>query len=326
MDCPDGEAKGETAFPKGGAPLSAQPIPRRGLPFWVLPAILPLALSLGFVAGMGLAHVRLTTSQGPNNRPPVQPGAPSVEQPPATTITPLLPQEVATLSPAHLQPPAPGPVADKPESGTVTQPLEPKPTAPSGPLGGPLNPDRVYKVTVPSRPAIRSIGEAKQALQDDRTGIALVGGIEYQQMRNADGSISLVGMLTVEQYLTWETILRRDPDALKRWLQAAATLVFGPEQADQFALSWALVETRVSVPSWALPSEVTPLADGRFLVVRYLAGTVGLGQPSVEVRQADSLGSPADPKAVWSRFGPQIRFDGTDIYRPSGVGTTTKTP
>ncbi|HLO04231.1 MAG TPA: hypothetical protein VK191_14055 [Symbiobacteriaceae bacterium] len=292
--------------------MSAALPTRRGLPFWVLPAILPLALSLGFVAGMGLAHYRLLGRPAPSQQTPVQAGAPTPKgNSAATSPQPTLPLETATLSPAHVEPSEPTPAV-------VTDPPT-KPTTSNGPVAGHPNPDQIYTVTNPGRPTITTIGDARTALQSDWTGIALISGLEYQQMRNADNSVSLVGMLSVEQYMSWEATLRRDPAALQHWLQAAATLVLNPMQTDRFALSWALVETRASVPSWALPSEVTPLADGRFLVVRYLAGTTGLGQPTVEVRAAASLGSPADPSASWSRFGPQIRFDGTDIYRPSGV-------
>lgn len=288
---------------------------RRGLPFWVLPAILPLALSLGFVVGMGLAHYRLlgapeTVAQAPL---PSDVDASTGEFIPSSP-QPTLPLDAGTLVPAHVEPSEPAPT-----DVAVDEPVPTTPATKDGPVVTHPDPDHVYRVTPPTLPAVTSLAEARITLQNDRTGIALIPGLEYQEMRNADGSVSLVGMLSVEQYMSWEALLRRDPDGLQKWLQSAAELVLSPKQADQFALSWALVETRVSVPSWALPSEVTALADGRFLVVRYLAGTTGLGQPTVAVRAADSLGSPAEPGAAWSRFGPQIRFDSTDIYRPSGV-------
>lgn len=290
--------------------------PRRGLPFWVLPAILPLALSLGFVAGLGIAHYRLLERQEPLQQAPVQAGEPpAVGTSTPSSTQPPLPLETVTLNPAHVEP-------SESASGEVLDPIDSPPMKPStgdGPVVDHPDPGHIYRVTPPTLPAITTIGEARAALQTDRTAIALIPGLEYQEMRNADGSVSLVGMLSVEQYMSWEATLRRDPAGLKRWLQAAADLVLSAKQTDRFALSWALVETRVSVPSWALPSEVTPLADGRFLIVRYLAGTAGLGQTEVAVRSADSLGSPADPTAAWARFGPQIRFDGTDIYRPTGV-------
>lgn len=268
---------------------------------------------------MGLAHYRLLGRPEQVAQTPPSPGAEATpgENAPADP-QPTLPLETVTLFPAHVEPsdPKPGDVA-----------IEPQPAVPStkdGPVVTHPDPDHVYRVPPPTLPSIRTLTEARTALQSDRTGVALIPGLEYQEMRNADGSVSLVGMLSVEQYMSWEALLRRDPDGLKRWLQSAAELVLSPNQTDRFALSWALVETRVSVPHWALPSEVTALADGRFLVVRYLAGTTGLGEPTVAVREADSLGSPADPGAAWSRFGPQIRFDSTDIYRPTGV--TPKTP
>lgn len=294
----------------------------RGLPFWVLPALLPLALSLGFVSGMGLAHYRSLPPQSPAPAAPVQAGEPAPSTGPTSweLVTPL---ETAMLNPAHLHPSEPTTGAPKTEEPVVDLvPLTPATS--SGPTVSPLDPGQVYTVVRPSLPRAASIGAARLALQSDPAHIALIPGLEYQQMRNADGSISLVGMLTVEQYLTWEATLRRDPAALKRWLQSAAEIALSPAQADRFALSWALVETRPSPPSWALPSEVTALADGQFLVVRYLASATGPDLLSVTVREADSLGSPANPEATWSRFGPQIRFDGTDIYRPTGTDGTTK--
>jgi hypothetical protein len=184
-------------------------------------------------------------------------------------------------------------------------------------MAGDTTPSNVYGNT-PAPTTIRTIQEARLALVNDQAGNSPLEHIDYQQMRNADGSVSLVGILNAEQYMTWESVLRRDSQSLQRWLQLSANLVMSAAQTDRFGLSWALVETRVSVPTWALPSEVTALTDGRFLIVRYVAGA-STDHPQVDLRPLSTLGAPADPTATWSRYGPQLRFDGTDIYRPTGT-------
>lgn len=304
------------------------PSPRRGLPTWVLSAVLPLMLSLGFVAGMGLAHVRLLqTPQLPTPNPSSQPEPAKGEAantPSSSNPTP--PLNSGTLNPARLQPAPAG--SDKPSPDPsvippVTAGNGQTPPA-TGPSTGDQRPGDVYGDSPVA--SIRTIQEARLALVNDQAGRGPIPQIDYQQMRNASGTVSLVGILNAEQYMTWEAVLRREPESLQDWLQAAANLVLNPAQTDQFALNWALVETRLSPPSWALPSEVTALEDGKYLIVRYLAGT-SPGQARVDLRPLSSLGSQADSTAAWSRYGPQIRFDSTDIYRPSGVsGTEPKKP
>jgi hypothetical protein len=306
------------------------PAPRRGLPTWVLSAVLPLMLSLGFVAGMGLAHVRLLqTDQRPTPKPSSRP-VPSKGEVAGTTSSsdPTPPLNSGILSPARLQP-APSNGGNTTQDPSVIPPVATgggRTTPPPGPSTGDSKPGNVYGDSPAPVAAIKTIQEARLALLNEQASHGSIPQIDYQQMRNASGTVSLVGILSAEQYMTWESILRREPESLTHWLQASADLVLSPAQGDQFALNWALVETRVSVPSWALPSEVTSLADGRFLIVRYLAGT-SPGQSQVDIRPLSSLGSQADSTAAWSRYGPQIRFDDTDIYRPSGVtGTGPKTP
>lgn len=310
--------------------MSIEPMPsrRRGLPIWVLSAVLPLMLSLGFVAGMGVAHVRLQKAGPlPSANPAKNPEPPTADPPgSATSTTPTPPLNSGMVAPARVQPvPTTGGNTNPDSSDSPPVATGPGRTDASGPTTGNPKPDNVYGSTRPTV-AIKTIQEARLALINDQTGHSPIPQIDYQQMRNASGSVSLVGILNAEQYMTWEALLRRDPQSLDHWLQEAAGLVLGPSQTEQFALSWSLVETRTSVPNWALPSEVTALEDGRFLIVRYLAGTRP-GQTHVDIRPLSSLGSEADPAASWSKYGPQIRFDSTDIYRPTGVtGTGPKKP
>jgi hypothetical protein len=303
--------------------LSQPPSRRPGLPLWVLPATLPLALSLGFVVGMAVAN-RL-------DRPIAAPTPHQTESAPATATNeepgpvsadpnPTTPLRSAPLSPARVKQP-------EPSSGPTTNaPPISAPTRTEGSTTAPSRPSDVYGGSaVADNAPIRTIQDAQLALIADRVGSGPVKGIDYQQMRNTGFGISLVGMLNWAQYQAWEEALRQDPAALERWLTKTAALAFGPDQTDRFAISWALVDTLPSVPPGIQPSEVTPLESGEFLVIRFLAGTKRPGEPAIELRRLDDLGAAAGGQEAWARYGPQIRFDSTDIYRPSGVtGTAPK--
>lgn len=175
-----------------------------------------------------------------------------------------------------------------------------------------------------------TIMEARMALQSDfseyRTGSGTIY-IEYQQMRQAASGISLVGLIQAHDYEDWSTALRTDPEGLKHWLESAARRVQQASTADHFHLSWAVVDVLRDPPEGFGPTEVTLLDNRTYLVTRPLASTVDHTKADVSLRPLLSLEKAAAGERVnsndpWAAYGPLLRFDATDIYRPERVRGT----
>lgn len=287
--------------------------PRRSL-LWAVPA----ALALGFVAGVAIAvysparsprtlpspasaaaaAVGAPTGQG--EPAPLSPDAPS-----AGTLTPV-PQSIPV-------PPAegsrlPAPVADaRPDSAPVTPSAPPRTPAPAT-----MNDARDARLAL-AREFNHYAGAAAQISQ-----------IDHQQMRNAGMSASLVGILSVEAYQGWQRAAHDEPHRLQAWLESAARKVLPAISQERFFLAWAVVDVRSDRPPGFSESEVTALANGRFLVVRPLASTIDPGEATVSLRTppSPSGGAAVSGAGPWATYGPVLRFDATDLYRPLGTAGT----
>jgi len=285
--------------------IAARPSGAAAWPLWVLWASLPLALALGFIGGMAAATY-LT--------PPPAPAA-------TTSAQTQVPAMGATSGPAPSAQPENPPVwSDVGQARITARPL-------------PIT-QAVAKASLPTnvydQSRMRDIRDARaelvRAFSRYQAGLSFISRIDYQQMRNAGVGTSLVGMLSVDDYAGWARTLHSDPNGLRSWLESATRRVLAAMERDHFAVSWAVVDVRSERPAGFADFEVTPLTNGTFLVIRPLAATVDPSEPTVSLRPAPTPGQPiAALPAIstpWATYGPVLRFDTTDLYRPLGTAGT----
>lgn len=287
----------------------------RGWPHWALWAAIPIMLSLGFVFGLGLATY---TGKPPASQQAAAP-APGDQDPP-TAVSPNQPTRPGTGADQSWQVPGSGLLANR-QSPNL---LEPPPLhTPESSTTPPSNsPSSVYGLPAPT-----SLREARTVLAREffryETGNRSVR-FDYQEMRHTGSGTSLVGQVSVADYAAWEAAVRTNPQALERWLEAALKKAQPAVQRDRFHLAWAVVGVVPTRPAGFADHEVTPLADGTFLVTRPLAASVDYNSSMVSLRSLDSLrlsvaGLPVTSGSPWATYSPLIRFDSTDIYRPTSA-------
>ncbi|HWI65526.1 MAG TPA: hypothetical protein VNT75_27155 [Symbiobacteriaceae bacterium] len=275
----------------------------RGLPNWTLWSAIPVVLALGFVVGMAIATYNPTGST--ENTTPTGVQAPTAQSnvQPAPTAAPT---EIDTsfLIPTSTR--APGGAVANPTAGT-------RPSTPAFPP---------VKFTGP----VNTMDDARKALASDfgtfaRNGITFT--VEYQAYPQAAASgTSLVGMISTGDYPAWERALREQPDALTAWLKNAAERVREATARAGFYLSWAVIDVVQSRPAGYADKELTLMENDSYLVVRRLAATMDYSKTEISLRPAASLQDSAANKQItstdaWATYGPLIRFDGDDIYRPA---------
>lgn len=277
----------------------------RGLPRWLLWAALPVVVALGFVAGMALA------TYAPASAPPLPAGSDAAVPPgtpPATTGEAPPPQVDNSWRIATAQT-GTSPANQVPGLHPEDLPVEKNPPEP---FTGPAN----------------NIIDARKALAWDY-GTYTFGGrsidFEYQQMRQVAMGTSIVGMIDIEEYDTWSSALRQEPQALQRWLEKAAERVLPASTQDRFSIAWAVVDVVRDLPTGFADYEVTPLDNRSFLVIRPLAATQDYTKTGVQVRPLESLTASVNGQKVptttpWMVYGPVIRFNNTDLYRPARIG------
>ncbi|HEY3366623.1 MAG TPA: hypothetical protein VGK74_16330 [Symbiobacteriaceae bacterium] len=274
-----------------------------GWPLWPLFAAIPVVLALGFVAGMGVATYRPgvltpgTLRTGPDQ---------TTMAPPARTTLP--PGDSSWIIPTG----AGTNLASGASPVTAPNPIVPPP----GPQAVSPDPQDVY---FPG--AATTLDEARMALRTD-FGLYRAGGsvifVDYQKMRQASGSPTLVGIISVRDYDTWTSALQTNPDKLKAWLQGAAARVQAAAVKGGFHLAWAVVDVVRDRPNGFDDREVIPLDNRAFLVIRPLAATVDHAKTEISLRTAVELtqGAAGAVNSPWATYGPVVRFDSTDIYRP----------
>ncbi|MGE5675480.1 MAG: hypothetical protein ACM3XM_16660 [Mycobacterium leprae] len=272
-------------------PVHARSV-RPGLPLFPMLLAIPVVLALGFVTGMGIATYggHAAANAAANGLGTTTPGTGSDL---SWMITP----------------------------GTGTAPAQ-------QPNVGTAAPDTTPKVTVQEPPFTgtpRDAREARRALATTHSQyLSDVGAIsfDYQLMRQSESGLSIVGMISVDSYDIWLRALQTDPTRLNAWLSSAAVRVQPAAIQDPFHLSWAVVDVLRDRPTSFADSEVTPLDNRTYLIIRPLAATVDHTKTEVSIRPLESLaqaphtgvGSATSP---WAAYGPVLRFDATDLYLPA---------
>jgi len=286
---------------------SVRPVHRSwGLPRWVLWAASPAILALGFVLGIALATYL------PAGSPP----------PPDKVTAPTIhPGDVAATGTAQ-----PGPDVSWQIVSPSPLPLR-NTTLPPVDAGDPKAPQIRPEPEVPLQAfkgAPADIREARLALLTDYARYSDGHSefvVDYQQMRQAARGVSLVGLISISDYQVWMQALRENPDGLKRWLEGAARRTQSASARDPFHLSWAIVDVVRTKPEGFADYELIPLENRTYVVVRPLASTVDHTKAEVSLRPANSLevaaaGQPVSATEPWAVYGPVLRFDETDLYRP----------
>lgn len=280
----------------------------RGIPRWMLWAAVPVVLAMGFVTGMAIA----TYSSGDTLLAEAPPAitAPTVgtTAPPPQTAAPETDTSWRIVTTTGKTTAAPAITGEHPLE-TNSRPTEP--------------------ITAPARftgPATK-LADAKKALASDFGVFSHEGAVfrvEYQIMTHTNRGSSLAGIISIDDYPYWEKAAKDSPVALTAWLQKAADRVLDASRRDGFHIAWAVIATPHQRPAGFADSEITPMDNGTFLVIRHLASTLDHTKTVISLRTPSSLQQSAANKAVissepWATYGPVIHFDGTDVYRPAGL-------
>lgn|GEM_PF-1903983 len=315
------------------APLSQRHSSPRGIPRWLLFASMPLILSLGFVSGVALS-IYLAVPV-PDSPPTTQEGLESHATPEETATSPGPAVQAGNLpdsSPPGLPIPPPTRPVDR---GIQLPPViddSPLRTAPSPGPGAPAT----GPVTSPSTPAatyglaVRDRADARSALAAEFSRYLIDGEVaftvDYQVARDSRQNTVLVGIVKIGEYSEWVREVREHPDRLEAWLSRAAERVRPAAQKEGFHLTWTIFEVVSDVPYGFAAREVTRTPSGGYVVTRPLAAVVDVAKSSVAVASVADLsqGSAASLPGPWAAYGPVLRFDSTDLYRP--VGTNSNKP
>ncbi|MFZ5825143.1 MAG: hypothetical protein ACOY94_12520 [Bacillota bacterium] len=309
---------------------------RKGLPGWILFAAIPLVLALGFISGIALSVYRpaapqptQTSGAGQTDSAlPVQPDAathpdpanspaPGANTPPVAVGPRESPDGRRTGVSSHL----PRPVDDSmPSPSLVPGPVTPQ----AGPTGSNTQPSTAY-----GQREVRTLVEARAALSAE-FGAFRVGGeklfsVDYQRARDIDYNVVLIGIIKISEYDEWLRATTEHPNLLNVWLKAAAERIRPAALNDKFTLTWTIYETVSSPPYGFASKEVTPdPRGGGYVVTRPLAAVTDVAKATVAIASTNAASSqPATGSTPWSTYGPVIRFDPTDLYRPVR-NTTTK--
>lgn len=297
---------------------------RRGLPPWMLFAAVPLVLALGFISGIALSIYR-----------PVQPVPTQTAGPGQTpTLPQVQPGTAPSASPGDQggSPPTTGGLQGSTDgrqsSGTTTLPHAvdetPLPARIPGqnvplenPAGSNNQPGNTY-----GRQEVRSLVDARAVLTTEFGAFRVDGQrlftVDYQRARDIDYNVVLIGIVKISDYSNWVRATREYPHQLESWLRAAAERIRPAAMNEKFTLTWTIYET-VSDPPYGFASkEVTPdPRGGGYVVTRPLAVVTNVAQTTIDIASGDSPASRAASTATpWTAYGPVIRFDPTDLYRP----------
>lgn len=282
--------------------------PSAGLPLWALWAVAPVVVALGIIGGMAAATYFAPAA-----------GTAPVQTQPSTAA-----QAPATAAPSSVTQPAPT-GNTKPNTASVFTPPSTEVTGgmevPPVPRSGVIPTSGNTPTGVPR--AVAGLSDAKAELDQYfgyyTDGGATISNVDYQLLTNTGYSTSLVGMISVSDYAGWAAALQNNPQHLKAWLETAAARIRPALESERVFLAWAVLEVRRDRPAGFTDGEVKLLKDGTYLVTRPLASTADPGQSTVALRPAASFAAGAAGTAgPWMTYGPQVRFDSTDKYRPVG--------
>ncbi len=304
------------------------------IPRWLLFAAMPLLLTLGFVSGIALATYREVPA--PGAAPPNEPVAEAPSPTPASdekTSPPTAETEAPAISPEWTNPSTPtyqpqDMVVQLPymvDEGLLRNSPSPGPPGmPTGPVTAPTSPGSGYG------PVVRTRVDARAALAAEfsqyRVNGQVMFTVDYQVVRDSKQNTVLAGIVKLSEYSEWVREVREQPVRLEAWLKRAAERVRPAALNEGFHLTWTIFEAVSDVPYGFATREVTRTPAGGYVVTRPLAAVVDLTNSTVAVGSVSDLseGTAASLTAPWAAYGPVLRFDATDLYRP--IGTTSNKP
>lgn len=308
---------------------------RTGLPRWALFAATPFVLAVGFVTGIALSSfwpaserseqvarqeqtAPSDTSGNPSNPPPFTlPGPSSGSQ--SSGSGPAQASDGHSSAGAFPLPPA------------VDEPL-PYLSRTYGPTGGFESPATGSNrpIDVYGRREVRTLLEARAALNGEYDQFLIDGkeafAVDYQVARDANYNTVLIGIVKIADYDQWVRAVRDHPARLQSWLTGAAQRVRPAALNEAFTLTWTIFETVSTPPSGFASTEVTTIPrDGGYVVTRPLAALTDADKATVTIAAVESQANlPASTRTPWATYGPVLRFDPTDLYRPVRNTAPTK--
>lgn len=303
--------------------------PRGGLPRWALFAASPLVLALGFISGIalstywpGVAVPAPVVADGPGALPANPPGT--------TSPAPALPTDGQSQPDQGSGGLIESPDSRRPGLSSSTLPYAVDETPylgrTPGPQGGSLStPTETNTTNTPVAPLkVRTVVDARTALAAEygsfRVGGSTAFSVDYQLARDINYNTVLIGIVKIAEYGEWVRATRDHPAALQDWLKAAAERVKPAAENEKFTLTWTIYEKVTDPPYGFSTKEVTrDPRGGSYVVTRPLAAVTDVARSVVAVATVDAA-RPATNDTPWAAYGPVIRFDPTDLYRP----TTTK--
>lgn len=283
-----------------------------GLPRWTLAAAAPVVLAVGFVAGVALAVYW----------PASEAESPVVTSPP-TAVPPVTGTSPAVLTPSPPLPPSPT------DDGQLAAADGPRASHRSGPLPLPIDeptqfasPGMLDPWVEQSRPEAKTLVEARTALAAEYNLFHVNGRkafqIDYQLARDANHNMVLIGIVKIADYPEWARAVRETPSLLENWLRAAAERAKPAALKEKFTLTWTIFEVVNDPPFGFASKEVSPLPrGGGYLVTRPLAAVTNVERSTVTIATVDDPTRPVTAtEAPWAAYGPVLRFDPSDLYRP----------
>lgn len=294
---------------------------RKGIPRWALLAATPLILALGFISGIALSAYRpvpVAPATSVGQPPAATPDQPPPTAPPGESAAPAdqsarlgLPA-LADARPTAIGSPLPHAVDEPAPFITRTPGLNVTQTTPSGSTTRPAS---VYGA------AVRTVVDARAVLTAEfgafRVNDRQLFAIDYQVARDANYGTVLIGIVKIAEYGSWQQAVLEYPAQLETWMKAAALRVKSAELGDNFTLTWTIFE-KVSEPPYGFAAkEVTRDPKGGYVVTRLLAAVTDPANATVTIAASELR--PTVNGAPWSAYGPVIRFDSTDLYRPTAT-------
>lgn len=267
------------------------------LPRWILAGAIPLALALGFLSGVAIGYF----GTPPSPSPAAEPGADATK-----------PDDPASAGPSGTKTPT-----NKPEawSGLLLPPVADEPV--TALVGG------RWFVQPPEIKTASTFAEAQSLLADQfsefRSGGLVRFRVEYREAHDANRNRVLVGVVKVTEYPAWLQAMQDNRSEVVKWLETAAERVKPAAKKERFNLVWAVWEKVDQSPYGFSSLEVTPL-HGQYLVNRPLAAVTDFER--IIVSMAPGMGPVTNADSPWAVYGPVLKFDPDDLYRPPGTSRT----
>lgn len=297
------------------------PLRRFGLPRWALFAAIPPVLALGFISGIALSTywpAPLPPAAAEGATQPAEQPAGATAEPRRSAGGPAAPQSGA------------GGLHESPDvrrtgsaAPTLPQAIDDPPPYISrlpGPMPGQGTPGKGGSAP---QVEVRTRAEAREALVREFGAFEVNGeklfAVDYQVARDYKLDIVLIGIVKISDYPAWLRATREYPAQLESWLKGAAMRIKPAAETEKFSLVWTIFETVSEPPAGFSGREVTARPGGQgFVVTRPLAAVTDMAKSAVSIASTDvNASQPATSTVPWASYGPVIRFDTNDLYRPT---------